>query len=115
MNELRSTLRELLAARGPSRYESAPAAVRSADAHAFGAEVHTDVVGAPSARVPSRGRIEASVGPRRLIVMGHIDEIGLIVTHIDDEGYLWFREVGGGDAQILVGQRGGPGTGAGGP
>jgi len=38
-------------------------------------------------------------------VMGHIDEIGLIVTHIDDEGYLWFREVGGWDAQILVGQR----------
>jgi putative aminopeptidase FrvX len=40
-----------------------------------------------------------------LLVMGHIDEIGLIVTHIDDEGYLWFREVGGWDAQILVGQR----------
>ena len=39
------------------------------------------------------------------MVMGHIDEIGLIVTHIDDEGYLWFREVGGWDAQILVGQR----------
>ena len=37
--------------------------------------------------------------------MGHIDEIGLIVTHIDDEGFLWFREVGGWDAQILVGQR----------
>ena len=37
--------------------------------------------------------------------MGHIDEIGLIVTHIDEHGYLWFREVGGWDAQILVGQR----------
>jgi endoglucanase len=45
------------------------------------------------------------VSPRRLMVMGHIDEIGLIVTHIDDEGYLCFREVGGWDAQILVGQR----------
>src|SRR5262249_10821563 len=43
--------------------------------------------------------------PPRLLVMGHIDEIGLIVTHIDDEGYLWFRAVGGWDAQILVGQR----------
>ena len=37
--------------------------------------------------------------------MGHIDEIGLIVTHIDDEGFLWFAAVGGWDAQILVGQR----------
>ena len=37
--------------------------------------------------------------------MGHIDEIGLIVTHIDEQGYLWFAPVGGWDAQILVGQR----------
>ena len=37
--------------------------------------------------------------------MGHIDEIGLMVTHIDDEGYLWFGGVGGWDASVLVGQR----------
>jgi putative aminopeptidase FrvX len=99
------TLRDLLAARGPSGYETAPVGVWSAAARAFGVEVQTDVVGTPSAKAPSSGRIEASAPPRRLIVMGHIDEIGLIVTHIDDEGYLWFREVGGWDAQILVGQR----------
>jgi putative aminopeptidase FrvX len=116
-------LRELLAARGPSGYETAPAAVWCAAAQAFGAQAQVDVVGTPSARVPiyrsphkpppgphpsppsgsPTPRGEAS--PRRLVVMGHIDEIGLIVTHIDDEGYLWFREVGGWDAQILVGQR----------
>ncbi len=94
-------LRDLLAARGPSGYESAPAAVWRAAAEAFGAKVGIDVVGTPSALVEGMG------GPptRRLVVMGHIDEIGLIVTHIDDEGFLWFREVGGWDAQILVGQR----------
>jgi endoglucanase len=37
--------------------------------------------------------------------MGHIDEIGLIVTHIDDQGFLWFTQVGGWDPQVLVGQR----------
>jgi putative aminopeptidase FrvX len=93
-------LRELLTARGPSGYETAPAAVWCAAARGFGAQVQIDVVGTPSARVPAAG--EAAP---RLVVMGHIDEIGLIVTHIDDEGYLWFREVGGWDAQILVGQR----------
>jgi endoglucanase len=98
-------LRELLQARGPSGYETAPAAIWRAAAEAFGAQTSTDIVGTPSALVPSQGRVEASAPPRRLIVMGHIDEIGLIVTHIDDEGYLWFREVGGWDAQILVGQR----------
>jgi endoglucanase len=44
-------------------------------------------------------------GVRRLLIVGHIDEIGLIVTHIDDEGFLWFHEVGGWDPQVLVGQR----------
>ena len=37
--------------------------------------------------------------------MGHIDEIGLIVTHIDDDGFLWFDQIGGWDPQILIGQR----------
>jgi putative aminopeptidase FrvX len=95
-------LRELLAARGPSGYERAPAGVWREAAGVF-AEVSTDVVGTPLALVaPEHGYDKQ---PRRLLVMGHIDEIGLIVTHIDDDGYLWFREVGGWDAQILVGQR----------
>jgi endoglucanase len=37
--------------------------------------------------------------------VGHIDEIGLHVSHIDDDGYLRFGEVGGWDAVVLVGQR----------
>jgi endoglucanase len=95
-------LLDLLAARGPSGYESAPAAVWREAASAF-AEVSTDVLGTPMALVAAKHGTQHS--PRRLLVMGHIDEIGLIVTHIDDEGYLWFRAVGGWDAQILVGQR----------
>jgi putative aminopeptidase FrvX len=95
-------LRELLLARGPSGYETAPAAVWSDAASAF-ARVSTDVVGTPLALVAPKHGYEKP--HRRLLVMGHIDEIGLIVTHIDDDGYLWFREVGGWDPQILVGQR----------
>jgi endoglucanase len=95
-------LRELLEARGPSGYESAPAAAWRAAASRF-AEVDIDPVGTPLALVARR---KGARGPsRRLLVMGHIDEIGLIVTHIDDEGFLWFRGVGGWDAQVLVGQR----------
>jgi putative aminopeptidase FrvX len=93
-------LRDLLTAHGPSGYENAPAEVWRVAAAAFGAEADTDLVGTPRARVAGAG-----AAPRRLVVMGHIDEIGLIVTHIDDEGYLWFGEVGGWDAQVLVGQR----------
>jgi putative aminopeptidase FrvX len=95
-------LLELLAARGPSGYEQAPAAVWREAAGAF-AQVSTDLVGTPLALIAPAHGYES--GRRRLLVMGHIDEIGLIVTHIDDEGFLWFRDVGGWDAQILVGQR----------
>ncbi len=95
-------LSDLLMARGPSGYETAPAGVWRDAASAF-ADVSIDVVGTPRATVPARHGFADS--PRRLLVMGHIDEIGLIVTHIDDEGCLWFRAVGGWDAQILVGQR----------
>ena len=95
-------LLDLLAARGPSGYEGAAADVWRESAGAF-AEVSTDIVGTPLALVAPKHGFESSA--RRLLVMGHIDEIGLIVTHIDDSGYLWFRAVGGWDAQILVGQR----------
>ncbi len=95
-------LLDLLRAHGPSGYETDPAAVWRSAASAF-AEVSTDVLGTPLARVSAKHG--APEPPRRMLVMGHIDEIGLIVTHIDDEGYLWFAPVGGWDAQILVGQR----------
>jgi endoglucanase len=95
-------LLDLLDAQGPSGYETAPAAVWRDAAKGF-AKVSTDVVGTPLALVAPKH--DARSPARRLLVMGHIDEIGLIVTHIDDQGYLWFGSVGGWDAQILVGQR----------
>jgi len=91
-------LRSLLTASGPSGYETAPAAVFRDAASDF-AEVTTDVMGSVWARVKGTGE-----GPR-LAIVGHIDEIGLIVNHIDDNGFLRFIGVGGWDSQILIGQR----------
>ncbi|HTR71972.1 MAG TPA: M42 family peptidase [Solirubrobacteraceae bacterium] len=95
-------LRDLLSAKGPSGYETAPAAVWRAAAEEF-AKASVDVMGTPLALVAPKHGFENT--PKRLLVMGHIDEIGLIVNHVDDDGYLWFGPVGGWDAQILVGQR----------
>ena len=92
-------LRDLLTAPGPSGYETAPANVWREAAEAFATDVKTDVVGSTSARVPGTD------DGLRLLVAGHIDEIGVIVTHIDDKGFLWFMGVGGWDPIILVGQR----------
>src|SRR3978361_1695679 len=59
-------------------------------------------MGTVTARV--KGTRPAGEAPTVAIV-GHIDEIGLIVTHIDDKGNLSFIGVGGWDPVILVGQR----------
>ena len=40
-----------------------------------------------------------------LAVVGHIDEIGLVITHVDEKGFLYFAPIGGWDPQILLGQR----------
>jgi endoglucanase len=95
---LPETLHKLVTAAGPSGYEQAPAAVFREAASAF-AEVSFDSVGSTVARVAGTG------GGKSVAVIGHIDEIGLIVHHIDDDGYLWFTGVGGWDPIILVGQR----------
>jgi endoglucanase len=88
----------LLRAAGPSGYEAAPSAVWRDAAAAF-AEVTHDALGSSVARVSGQR------GGPLLAVIGHIDEIGLVVTHIDDKGFLFVRNVGGWDAEVLVGQR----------
>jgi endoglucanase len=41
----------------------------------------------------------------RVMLAGHCDQIGLIVSHIDDEGYLYVQPIGGWDVEVLLGQR----------
>jgi putative aminopeptidase FrvX len=91
-------LRRLLDAPGPSGYETAPARVWREEAQTFADEVTHDVLGNSYARLKNEG---API----VVVEGHIDEIGLLITHIDEQGYLWFEHIGGWDNQVLVGQR----------
>jgi endoglucanase len=90
-------LKRLLDTPGPSSFEAAPARVWRAEAQGFADAVEADVAG------NSFARLEAS-GPR-VMLAGHIDEIGVMVTHVDDEGYLSFDTIGGWDSQVFVGQR----------
>lgn len=42
---------------------------------------------------------------RRLMLAAHMDEIGLMVTHVDERGFLRIIPLGGWDARTLIGQR----------
>jgi putative aminopeptidase FrvX len=91
-------LRRLLTAPGPSGYEGPAAAVWREAASEF-AEVTTDTMGSSVARV--RGTGEGAT----VAVVGHIDEIGIMVTHVDDQGFVSFRGVGGWHPEVLRSQR----------
>ncbi|MDF3053295.1 MAG: peptidase family protein [Geminicoccaceae bacterium] len=91
-------LRSLLDTPGPSSFEAAPARLWRAEAARFADGVEADVAG------NSFARLEGTGGPR-VMFAGHIDEIGVMVTHVDDEGYLSFDTIGGWDHQVFVGQR----------
>ena len=93
-----SFLKRLLDTPGPSAFEAAPGRVWRAEAQGFADSVEADVAG------NSFARLDAGTGPG-LMFAGHIDEIGVMVTHVDDEGYLSFDTIGGWDHQVFVGQR----------
>ena len=87
----------LLRVPAPSGYE-APASAVWREAASF-ADVRTDGLGSSMAFVGPED------GEPLVAIAGHLDEIGLVVTHIDDKGFIWFQPIGGWDPQILVGQR----------
>lgn len=91
-------LERLVTTPGPSGHEGPPAAVWREAAAGF-AEVEVDVLGTSYARVTG-----TASGPL-LLVVGHVDEIGFVVTHVEDSGLLRFRQLGGTDPAVLVGQR----------
>jgi len=91
-------LKRLLDSPGPSGFEAAPARVWREEVRTFADDVRAD----------AHGNSVAAVNPKgtpRLMFAGHIDEIGLQITHIDDEGFCYFAGIGGWDSQVLVGQR----------
>ncbi|MBV6521874.1 MAG: putative aminopeptidase YsdC [Gemmatimonadaceae bacterium] len=98
LNETQVTfLKSLLDCPGPSGFESAPARLWRAEAATFAA-VEGDVIGNSIATVNPGGS-------PTILLAGHIDEIGVIVTYIDDHGFLFLAPIGGWDSQVLIGQR----------
>ena len=91
-------LKALLLAPSPAGYEQPVQAVVREYVKDFADEVKTDVHGNVIV-----GRNIAA--PTRVLLAGHCDQIGLVVTYIDDNGFIYTLPVGGWDPQQLIGQR----------
>lgn len=89
---------QLLRAPSPSGYEQPVQEIVRQYLGDFANTVTTDV----------HGNVIACVSPDapvRVMLAGHCDQIGLLVAHIDEDGFIYAQTIGGWDPQQLIGQR----------
>lgn len=89
---------ELLNARSPSGYEQEAQSVVDKFVTSSADEYSKDAMGNRIARLQANG------GPT-LLMTGHMDELGLMITYVDDKGFLYFDTVGGIDLSTISGRR----------
>ncbi len=90
-------LKVLLHSPSPSGYEQPVQKVVREFSRKFADEVNTDW----------HGNVVATVNPNgspRIMLAGHCDQIGLMVKHVDDDGFVRVTLIGGWDIQMLIGQ-----------
>lgn len=92
-------LTALLEARSPSGYEFEAQAVLDTFLQPAADEYRKDALGNRIATLNPGG------GGPTVLLAGHMDELGLIVRHIDDRGFIYFDTIGGHDATIISGRR----------
>lgn len=66
-------------------------------------EVETDALGSLLCRRAPRG--DAGDSPTKVMLLCHMDEIGFLVSHIDDKGFVYLDAVGGFDPRNLFSRR----------
>ncbi|CAA9240462.1 MAG: Putative aminopeptidase YsdC [uncultured Chloroflexia bacterium] len=98
MDETLTMLRELVEAPGVPGQESAVRDVMRRYLEPLG-EVRTDNLGSIV------GRKVGQEGGPKIMLAGHMDEVGFMVTRITDEGYLKFQTLGGWWEQVMLAQR----------
>ena len=92
-------LKELTDANGIPGNERAPREVMKKHIAPFADEIETDHLGSLIAK-----KVGDENGPK-IVVAGHLDEVGFMVTKIDDRGFISFQTVGGWWGQVMLAQR----------
>ncbi|TDL82056.1 M42 family metallopeptidase [Peribacillus frigoritolerans] len=99
LDETLQMLKDLTDAKGIPGNEREPREVMKKYITAYADEVTTDGLGSLIAKKTGKE------GGPKIMVAGHLDEVGFMVTKIDDKGFLRFQPVGGWWSQVMLAQR----------
>ena len=91
-------LKDLLNARSPSGHEYEAQAVFDSYVKSSADEYLKDAMG-------NRTAVLNPKGDPTLMLAGHIDELGLMITYVNKDGFLYFDTIGGHDRTVISGRR----------
>jgi endoglucanase len=97
---MKDLIQQLVEATGPSGYESEVRALVRRHIESHAAALQVDALGN---LIASRGPGDG--GGKKIMLSAHMDEIGLIATHVDEQGFVRFTTVGGVHRENLAGGR----------
>lgn len=97
---MKDLIQQLVETSGPSGYENQVRELVIRQISKFSKDIKVDAMGNVIARVG-----EKKAGGSRVLLSAHMDEIGIIVTHVDNNGFLRFTTIGGVRAANCVGGR----------
>ena len=99
LDETLTMLKELTDAKGIPGNEREPREVMKKYITPYADEIETDGLGSLIAK-----KIGEENGPK-VMITGHLDEVGFMITQVDDKGFLRFQTVGGWWSQVMLAQR----------
>lgn len=99
MDRIERMLKELTEASGPSGFEGPVREIMRRELTPLADSVDTDGVGSLIAR------LQGPQSSPRIMLAAHMDEVGLMVKYVTDEGFVKFQQLGGWLDQALLGQR----------
>jgi endoglucanase len=97
---MKSLIQRLVETTGPSGYEAQVRALVRAEIEPHAEQVRVDALGN---LIALKG--QANTSGRKMMLSAHMDEIGLIATHVDEKGFIRFTSLGGVNRLHLPGSR----------
>jgi len=99
---MKKLLQQLTEAFGPSGYEDAIRAIVRAEVEPLADEIRVDALGNLIAR-KSPSSLKGAA--KKIMIAAHMDEIGLIVSHVDEKGFVRFSSIGTVMRKYVLGER----------